>query len=290
MTEPTIEIGVIGGSGLYKMKDLEILEEREIETSFGLPSAPYVIGRIGDKTVAFLPRHGRGHRLMPTEINFRANIMGFKMLGVKWLISVSAVGSMKEEITPGTMVIPTQFFDRTRLRDRTFFGGGLVAHVGMADPVCPELARALYDAASEIGAPVMFGGTYLCIEGPQFSTRAESNIFRSWGVDVIGMTNIPEAWLAREAEICYATIAMATDYDCWHETEEDVSAEAVIQLLLKNIDVSQQIIKAAVKRLPLPRQCICPNALADAFITDRASVPESTLKKLWPIVGKYFGK
>lgn len=288
MNDLTVDIGVIGGSGLYKMKDLEILEEREIETSFGLPSSPYIIGRLGEHTVAFLPRHGRGHRYMPTEINFRANIMGFKMLGVKWIISVSAVGSMKEEIAPGTMVIPTQFFDRTRLRERTFFGDGLVAHVGMADPVCPELARLLYESATRVGAPVMFGGTYLCIEGPQFSTRAESNIYRSWGVDVIGMTNLPEAWLAREAEICYATIAMATDYDCWHETEEDVSAEAVIQLLMKNISVSQEIIKTAVKGFPLPRRCMCPRALVDAFITDRSVVPEATIKKLWPIVGKYF--
>ena len=286
----SVRIGVIGGSGLYRMKNLEILEERSLETPFGLPSGPYVIGRLGDRVAAFLPRHGVGHRLMPTEINFRANIMGFKMLGVEWLISVSAVGSMKEEIAPGTMVIPTQFFDRTRLRPRSFFGDGLVAHVGMADPVCPELSRALYEAALDVGAEARYGGTYLCIEGPQFSTRAESTIYRSWGVDVIGMTNLPEAWLAREAEICYATIAMATDYDCWHETEEDVSAETVIELLNRNIAISQEIIQRAMTRLPLPRSCACSRALADAFITDRSVVPEAVRKKLEPLIGKYFSE
>lgn len=283
-----VQVGVIGGSGLYQMEDLQVIEERIVETPFGLPSGPLVIGKIGNTVVAFLPRHAKGHRYMPTEINFRANIFALKLMGVEWVISVSAVGSMKEEISPGTMVIPTQFFDRTRLRERTFFGEGLIAHVGMADPVCPELSRVLYDAAVSVGAPAQYGGTYLCIEGPQFSTRAESFIYRNWGVDVIGMTNLPEAWLAREAELCYATIAMATDYDCWHESEEDVSADAVIALLKKNINVSRSIIRAALVRFPLERKCSCSNALAGSFITDPDVIPESTLKKLWPLVGKYF--
>jgi 5'-methylthioadenosine phosphorylase len=289
MTEP-IRIGIIGGSGLYRMKDLEVLTERVVATPFGEPSAPYVIGRLGSHTVAFLPRHGIGHTKLPTEINFRANVYGFKVLGVEWLISVSAVGSMKETIRPGMMVIPDQFFDRTYLRARTFFGEGLVAHVSFAHPVCPELSIALYTAAQEVGVETQFGGTYLCIEGPQFSTKAESETYRTWNVDVIGMTNLPEAWLAREAEICYATIAMATDYDCWYEHAEPVTAEMVIRVLQENLEKAQRIIRKVMDFLPLRRQCPCASALQDAFITDPQYVPRAVLEKLWPIVGKYFGK
>ena len=286
-------IGVIGGSGLYGMKGLEVLEERRIETPFGEPSDPYVLGEIDGCRVAFLARHGRGHRLMPSELNFRANIYGMKTLGVEWLLSVSAVGSMKVEYAPTHIVVPDQFYDRTRHRPDTFFGDGLVAHVSMADPLCPILAGEIADAADVAGATTHRGGTYICMEGPQFSTRAESNIYRSWGVDVIGMTNLQEAKLAREAEICYATMAMVTDYDCWHEEEDDVTVEALIQILNQNAETAQEVIKHAIAGLDGGKRergpCPCVEALKTALITDPSTVPSETRDKLAPIVGKYLG-
>ncbi len=280
--------GVIGGSGFYSMKGVDILEELEMDTPFGSPSGKYVLGRIRDNTVAFLARHGKGHRYRLSELNYKANIFGFKLLGVRWLISASAVGSMKEEIAPGHIVIPDQFIDLTRKRDPSFFGqGGIVAHVSMADPVCPILSSLLAREAKAAGATVHEGGTYLCIEGPQFSTRAESNLYRSWGVSVIGMTNMPEAKLAREAEICYATMAMATDYDCWHETQEDVTVEKVIQTLRQNVEKAQEIVKRVVSLLPMERSCHCPNALKDAIITDPEVIPDDTYQKLKPLISRY---
>jgi 5'-methylthioadenosine phosphorylase len=286
------KIGVIGGSGLYAMDGLEVHEERRIETPFGDPSDVYVLGEIDGHRVAFLARHGRGHRLMPTELNFRANLYGMKLLGVERLIAVSAVGSMKLAYEPTHVVIPDQFFDRTRHRPDTFFGDGLVAHVSLADPVCPVLARHLGDSADAAGATVHRGGTYLCMEGPQFSTRAESEIYRHWGVDVIGMTNLQEAKLAREAEICYSTLAMITDYDCWHETEEDVSVDAVIAILKENAQRAQEVVRRTVQAVAgetrEPGACPCVDALRAALITDRKAVPEATIERLRPIVGKYF--
>jgi len=283
-------IGVIGGSGLYQIADLTIHEERVIETPFGAPSDAFILGRLHGHKVAFLARHGRGHRLMPTELNFRANIYGFKTLGVESLISVSAVGSMKEAYEPLHFVVPDQFIDRTRHRVDTFFGDGLVAHVSLADPVCSRLAGFMADAAEQVGATVHRGGTYLCMEGPQFSTRAESHLYRQWGVDVIGMTNLQEAKLAREAEICYATYAMITDYDCWHEGEEDVTVEAVINILMQNAERGQQAVGESVKRLAAngDRGCGCGSALQFALITDKSVVSEATKERLAPIVGKYF--
>jgi len=281
-------IGVIGGSGFYSMKGVKILEELRIDTPFGSPSSEYVLGSIGGNTVAFLARHGKGHRYRLSELNYKANIFGFKLLGVKWLISVSAVGSMKEEIEPGHIVVPNQFIDLTRKRDPSFFGhGGIVAHVSMADPVCPLLSSVLSREAKAAGAAVHEGGIYVCIEGPQFSTRAESNLYRSWGVSVIGMTNMPEVKLAREAEICYATLAMATDYDCWHETQEDVTAEKVIHTLKQNVEKAQEIVKRVVSQFPIERSCHCPNALKDAIITDPAVIPDETYQKLKPLISKY---
>ena len=284
-------IGVIGGSGLYGMKDLEIHEERRIETPFGEPSDPYVLGEIDGHRVAFLSRHGRGHRLLPSELNFRANIFGFKLLGVERLISVSAVGSMKEAYEPTHVVVPDQFYDRTRHRPDTFFGDGLAAHVSMADPVCPALASVLADACDAAGATAHRGGTYVCMEGPQFSTRAESNVYRGWGVDVIGMTNLQEAKLAREAEICYATLAMVTDYDCWHESEEDVNVEAIVHILHQNAETAQKVVREAVDAFGggrrEPETCACGAALQTALITDRAAIPAATLERLRPLVGKY---
>ncbi len=287
-----IRVGVIGGSGLYDMEGLEVVEQRRLETPFGDPSDAFLIGRLEGQTVAFLPRHGRGHRLLPSELNFRANLFGMKMLGVEQIISVSAVGSMKAEYPPGDVVVPDQFFDRTRHRSDTFFGDGLVAHVSLADPVCSTLSRQLVEGARQAGANVHAGGTYLCMEGPQFSTRAESQIYRGWGVDVIGMTNLQEAKLAREAEICYASLSMVTDYDCWHETEEAVTADAVIAVLRRNVTLAQRIIThwlvAREGEGPSERECPCASALASALMTDPAAVPRATLDKLAPIVAKYF--
>jgi len=287
MTE--IRIGVIGGSGLYSMSGLKVHEERRIATPFGEPSDHFVLGELEGRGIAFLARHGRGHRILPSELNFRANIFGFKTLGVERLISVSAVGSMKIEYAPTDIVVPDQFYDRTHRRPDTFFGDGLVAHVSVADPVCPHLFTVFGDAATAAGAKVHRGGTYLCMEGPQFSTKAESRIHRSWGVDVIGMTNLQEAKLAREAEICYATLAMVTDYDCWHESEEAVSGEAVMKVIQQNSAMAQEVVRRVVRGLGTePRQCPCATALAHSLITERGLVPPETLEKLRPILGKHY--
>jgi 5'-methylthioadenosine phosphorylase len=286
MTEGVI--GIIGGSGLYEMEGLESVEERRIETPFGRPSDAYITGTLEGRRVAFLPRHGRGHRLMPSELNFRANIFGFKVLGAEWLISAGAVGSMREELAPLDIVIPDQFFDRTKGRISTFFGDGIVAHVSFADPTCPILGKQLLAAGQSVGARMHWGGTYLCMEGPQFSTRAESRIYRSWGVDVIGMTNLQEAKLCREAEICYATLALVTDYDVWHDTEADVTVEAVVAVLKQNAETAKAIIKAAVSSFPARREgCHCPYALRDAIISAPSAIPSQVRERLRPIIGKY---
>jgi 5'-methylthioadenosine phosphorylase len=282
-------VGIIGGSGMYEMDGLEILREEQVRTPFGDPSDRYVVGRLDGRPVAFLARHGRAHSLMPSELNFRANIYGFKLLGAEWILSASAVGSMREDVKPLDILIPDQFFDRTRGRVGTFFGNGLVAHVSLADPTCPVLGEVLYRAGTQAGARMHRGGTYLCIEGPQFSTRAESRIYRGWGVDVIGMTNLQEAKLAREAEICYATMALVTDYDVWHETEEDVSVESVIAVLRQNVRTARIILREAVRMIPPARTCACGHALRDAIITARERIPAEVKRDLAPIVGKYLG-
>jgi 5'-methylthioadenosine phosphorylase len=281
-------IGIIGGSGLYEMDGLTDVRWRRVRTPFGDPSDEYCTGRFEGRRVIFLPRHGRGHRLTPTELNFRANVWGLKSLGAEWVVSISAVGSMKESIRPLDLVVPDQFFDVTRRRVSSFFGDGIVAHVGMADPVCPHLADALEKAARATGAGVHRGGTYLCIEGPQFSTKAESRIYRAWGVDVIGMTNMPEAKLAREAELCYATLALATDYDVWHDTHETVSVEAVIQNLLKNVATAKDVLRRVIPSIGGPRRCPCPSLLANAVITSPAAFPLTTRRRLDLLLGKYF--
>jgi 5'-methylthioadenosine phosphorylase len=285
MTRPLV--GVIGGSGLYELPGLEAVRWRRLRTPFGDPSDEYCCGRLDGHPVVFLARHGRGHRLIPTELNFRANIWGLKALGVEWVISVSAVGSMREAIKPLDLVIPDQFFDATRRRVSSFFGDGIVAHVGMAEPVCPDLATVLEKAARQAGAIVHRGGTYICIEGPQFSTRAESRIYRAWGVDVIGMTNMPEAKLAREAELCYATLALATDYDVWHETHEAVTVEAVVQNLLKNVATAKDVLRRAIPMATAPRTCPCPSLLRDAIITNPKAFPTAARRRLALLIGKY---
>jgi len=280
-------IGVIGGSGLYNMEALEDVRQVKVETPFGGPSDEYITGRLGGVKMVFLPRHGREHRLLPSEINYRANIYGMKKLGVTAIISVSAVGSMKEDIHPGDMVIVDQFFDRTKARESTFLGSGVAGHVEFAEPVCADLSRVLYEAALEAGATVHMGGTYICIEGPQFSTRAESKIYRSWGVDVIGMTNIPEAKLAREAGICYATIALSTDYDCWHEEEESVTVEMILDTIKKNVAMARAIICAAAPSAGRECSCGCKDAMRYAAVTQREAIPEETKEALSIIMGKY---
>jgi len=283
-------IGVIGGSGLYEIESLTDLEEVRIDTPFGPPSDVYITGMLNGVRMVFLPRHGRGHRYLPSEVPYRANIFGMKKLGVQRIISVSAVGSMKEEIVPGDIVIPDQFFDRTQgKRDSTFFGQGVAGHVQFADPVCPELGGVLCEAGRLAGATVHKGGTYLCIEGPNFSTRAESTIYRSWGVDVIGMTNIPEARLAREAEICYGTVALATDYDCWHEGHDDVTVEAVLEIIRQNVAMARNIIKHAAGALTSEPRCGCGESLQYAIMTNRDLIPAQTRVDLEPILGKYLG-
>jgi 5'-methylthioadenosine phosphorylase len=280
-------IGVIGGSGLYGVKELQPIEEVCLSTPFGAPSDAVMIGRWNGATVAFLPRHGRGHRIMPSHINARANVFALKTLGVEWLISVSAVGSMREAIVPGEVVIPDQFFDRTVARPSTFFEDGIAAHISFAEPVCAELSGILYAAAERAGARVHRGGTYLCIEGPQFSTKAESRIYRQWGVDVIGMTNIPEAKLAREAEMSYATLALVTDYDCWHETEEAVSVESIVRILQQNVAMAQRIIGEALPQIPVDRGSPYRDALRGAIITNSAAIPAHVKENLAPLIGKY---
>jgi len=280
-------VGVIGGSGLYEMEGLEEVQTVSLTTPFGNPSDSFVLGNLGGAKVAFLPRHGRGHRIQPSSLNFRANIYGMKMLGAQWIIGVSAVGSMKESIHPGDMIIPNQFIDLTKGRPNTFFDNGIVCHIAFADPVCPVLGQILIQAGQEAGATVHKDGTYLCIEGPQFSTRAESMLYRTWGVDVIGMTNLPEAKLAREAEICYATIAFATDYDCWHEEAEDVSIGEVLRIRAQSTKTAKSAIRIAVERLPEERECLCATALKHALITAKRYIPEKTKKDLEPILGKY---
>jgi 5'-methylthioadenosine phosphorylase len=281
------KIGIIGGSGLYSMPGFEAQEERAIDTPWGAPSDHYVVGRLAGKDVAFLARHGRGHRLSPSELNFRANIYGFKSLGVERILSLSAVGSLKEEHKPLDFVIPDQFVDRTRGRVSTFFGEGLVAHIGFSHPICPQLSKLAYRAAEASAVTAKQGGTYLCMEGPAFSTLAESQLYRSWGMDVIGMTNLQEAKLAREAEICYVTIAMVTDYDCWHPEHEAVTVTDIIANLTKNAENAAKVVAAAVRSMPETRDCKCGSALAHALITDRKTIPEATRKKLELLVGKY---
>jgi 5'-methylthioadenosine phosphorylase len=284
-----IRIGVIGGSGLYQMEGMTIREERRIETPFGDPSDAYIIGELDGQVVAFLPRHGRGHRLLPTELNYRANIYGFKTLGVEEIVSVSAVGSLKIEYKPTDIVVPDQFFDRTRHRVDTFFGNGLVAHVSIAKPICPRLLDAADKAARAAGATVHKGGTYVCMEGPQFSTRAESEAYRRQGFDIIGMTNLQEARLAREAEICYVSLSMVTDYDCWHETEEAVSGESVMEVIRQNVQMAQEVVRQMIRQIggAHTRGCLCEEALKYSLITERAMIPAATVQALQPIIGKY---
>ena len=283
----TIPIGILGGSGLYDMAGLTDRDEVTVSTPFGNPSGPYVTGTLNGRKVAFLARHGPGHRLLPSELNFRANMYGFKVLGVEWILSASAVGSLQERYRPLDLVVPDQFFDRTRGRISTFFGRGLAVHVSFAHPVCATLSGLACDSAKTVGATVHRGGTYVCMEGPQFSTLSESNLYRSWGMDVIGMTNLQEAKLAREAEICYATLALVTDYDCWHEGHDSVSVDMVMANLTKNSLMAQQVVSETVSHLPLPRTCECATALASAIITRPETIPEQTKKELAPIVGKY---
>jgi 5'-methylthioadenosine phosphorylase len=274
------EIGIIGGSGLYEMEGLTGKKAVRLKTPFGAPSDAYLLGNLEGRSVAFLSRHGRGHRLLPTEINFRANIWGMKELGVERIISVSAVGSMKEKLRPGHVAVPDQFYDHTRRRTSTFFGEGVVAHVSFANPVCGDLAQVLLKAGRGTGAVIHEGGVYLCIEGPQFSTLAESLIYRQWGVDVIGMTNVTEAKLAREAEICYATIALVTDYDCWHQEMESVTVEGVLEILHKNVALSQRIIRNAVPQIDSYRNCACATALQNAVITSPEVIPPKAVSRL----------
>jgi len=283
------EIGIIGGTGLYQNSALASPREVKVTTPFGAPSDAYIVGTLCGRKVAFLARHGRGHLLSPTEINFRANIFGFKMLGVTGIISASAVGSLREDVHPMDVVLVDQFFDRTRLRPQTFFGDGLVAHVSLADPTCAVLRDRLAQACASAGASIHLGGTYLCIEGPQFSTRAESEVYRKMGATVIGMTNMPEARLAREAEICYATLALVTDYDCWHLSEEAVTVEALLGCLRGNAETARRVIAQTVETMPSERGCPCGRALESAIITERSAIPASTLERLRPIVGRHLG-
>ena len=285
--ESQAEIGIIGGSGLYSMSGFEAQEEVRLETPFGDPSDAFIVGRLEGKKVAFLARHGRGHRILPSELNFRANIHGMKQLGAERILSVSAVGSLKEEHKPLEFVIPDQFFDRTRGRISTFFGGGIVAHISSADPICPQLAELMQKSCAAAGVTGKQGGTYLCMEGPAFSTRAESNVYRQWGMDIIGMTNLQEAKLAREAEICYVTLAMVTDYDCWHEGHDAVTIDEVISNLLKNAENAQKTVREAVKNMPKSRTCGCGSALKHAILTNKDAIPQAAKDRLKLLIGKY---
>ncbi len=281
------QIGIIGGSGLYTMPGFEACDELQVDTPWGSPSDRYIVGKLAGKDVAFLARHGRGHRLSPSELNFRANIFGMKSLGVERIISLSAVGSLKEEHRPLDFVIPDQFVDGTRGRASTFFDGGVVAHISFADPVCPQLAGVVHRACTARGVRVKKGGIYLCMEGPAFSTKAESNLYRSWGMDVIGMTNLQEAKLAREAEICYVTVAMVTDYDCWHPDHDAVTVNEIIGHLMKNAENAAKVVAESVAAAPAARDCKCGSALSHAIITDRAVIPEDARRRLDLLLGKY---
>jgi 5'-methylthioadenosine phosphorylase len=288
MVENPVRIGVIGGSGLYRMEGLEDVEEHPIRTPFGEPSDPIIVGTLGGARVAFLARHGRGHRIMPTEVNYRANIFALKTLGVEQIISVSACGSLREHLRPGEIVIPDQLFDFTKNRDYTFFGEGMVVHIGVADPFCARLSAAIGDAAAEAGGTVHRGARFITIEGPRFSTKGESFTFRDWGMDIIGMTTSPEAFLAREAEMCYGVMAHVTDYDVWHETEEAVSVESVIKILQQNTALAEEALRLLIPRLAEDaRACACQETLANAIITQRDLIPEALKEKLAPITGKY---
>ncbi len=280
-------IGVIGGSGLYQMEGLSGIREIAVKTPFGNPSDRLIRGRLDETDLIFLPRHGKGHRWLPTEVNFRANIFALKKLGVERIISVSAVGSLRQDIAPGHLVVPDQFIDRTTQRPSTFFGKGIVAHVSLADPFCKELSSALIASARSEKAQVHEGGTYLCMEGPQFSTRAESHLYRAWDAHVIGMTNLQEAKLAREAEICFGTLALATDYDCWNESAGNVEIDHVLAVLKSNVDLAQRTIRRAIGALEHPRSCACASALKDAIITERSRIPKKLRTELRPIIGKY---
>jgi len=282
-----IEIGIIGGSGLYEMEGLRDVKPISLQTPFGAPSDLYLLGTLEGRRVAFLPRHSRGHNISPSEINYRANIYGFKKLGVARILGVTAVGSLRDDIQPLDIVIPDQFYDRTTKRVSTFFAEGLVAHIAFADPVCPDLAELIYNSAGSFGVNVHRGGTLLCVDGPAFSSRAESNVYRQWGIDILGMTAVQEAKLAREAEICYATMALVTDYDCWREQEAEVSVETVVQNLKKNLSIAQDIIRMVVSKISDKRNCICSSALENAMMTDTAAIPPETRKRLELLVGKY---
>ncbi len=284
---PQAEIGIIGGSGLYSMPGLSQAKEVRLKTPFGAPSDRYVIGTLAGRKVAFLARHGRGHRILPSELNFRANVYGFRQLGVERIVSVSAVGSLKEEHQPLDFVIPDQFFDRTRHRVDTFFGDGIVAHISFADPICGELARVVEGACQKVGVRGKRGGTYVCMEGPQFSTKAESKVYRSWGMDVIGMTNLQEAKLAREAELCYVSVSMVTDYDCWHPGHDAVTVDQVVAVLAKNAENASKVLRATIAAMPSGRGCKCGSALAHAILTDRDKIPAATRQKLKLILDKY---
>jgi 5'-methylthioadenosine phosphorylase len=289
MTTERTEVGIIGGSGLYEIEGFADAREVAVETPFGAPSDHLVIGTLEGRRVAFLPRHGRGHRILPGELAFQANVFALKLLGVQWILSVSAVGSLKEDYAPLDMVVPDQLVDRTTQRKSTFFGRGLVAHVAFARPFCTRLSPVLVEACREAGARVHAGGTYVCIEGPQFSTRAESRLYRSWGMDVIGMTNLQEACLAREAEICYATLAMVTDYDCWHPSHDAVTADEIIANLGRNAATARAVLRAALRRLPVARDCECATALRHALVTPAHLVPEGVRRELAPLLDKYLG-
>lgn len=279
-------LGVIGGSGLYAMEALTNVREERVETPYGDPSDAYITGRIGDQPLVFLPRHGRGHKVAPHEINYRANIFGMKLLGVSRLLAISAVGSMREEIVPGHFVIVDQFIDRTQGRAASFFEDGMVGHVSFADPVCASLAGVAAAAAREVGVTVHEGGTYVCINGPQFSSRAESNLYRSWGVDVIGMTNATEAKMAREAEICFCTVALATDYDCWHAGHDDVDVTSVLEIIAQNVDNARQLVATAARSLPLlDTDCACQNALKHAILSSPEGITDAARKRLAPLMG-----
>ena len=283
----SVRIGIIGGSGLYDMAELTDREEKVLSTPFGAPSGPYVLATLRGKRVAFLARHGAGHRLTPTELNYRANIFGMKMLGVEWILSASAVGSLQEQYRPMDLVFPDQFIDRTRGRISTFFGNGLVGHVGFAHPLSHHLSALAADCATQAGARVHRGGTYVCMEGPQFSTLAESRLYRTWGADIIGMTNLQEAKLAREAEIAYSTMALVTDYDCWHPDHDTVTVEMIINNLTQNAKIAQQVMASVVEKLDVETRDPAHSALATAIITRPDAIPEQTKRDLAPIIGKY---